>query len=84
MKLFGDDPKDDLVIKFKALTIYGYYDGPTLFTASPVEDAVKIYLFRWETSGDEEDDLLDRRVYKADGFDITTKEDQVDWSEAVT
>jgi len=84
MKLFGDDPKDDLVIKFKAFTVYEYYDGPTLFTAAPVENTGDIYLFRWTASGDEEDDLLDRRVYKADGFEITTKDDQVDWSEAVT
>ena len=72
-------------MKFKALTIYGYYDGPTLFTAVSTELPVSgIYLFRWETSGDEEDDLLDRRVYKADGFEITIKENEVDWSEAKT
>lgn len=69
--------------KFKALTIYAYYDGATLFTARGQRgDPHSVYLFRWETSGNEEDDLLDRRVYKADGFDITVKENKVDWSEA--
>lgn len=77
-------------MRFKALTIYGYYDGPTLFTAQEQADidlaaplVINTYLFRWEfDGGDEEDALLDRRVYKADGFDITIKEDEIDWSEA--
>ena len=75
------------MIKVKALTIYEYYDGPTLFTAMLIphfHDQFNICLFRWGTSGDEEDDLLDRRVYKADGFEITIKENEVDWSEAKT
>lgn len=73
------------MIKLKALTIYNYYDGPTLFTAMVIphfHDQYNIYLFRWTMTGDEEDDLLDRRVYKADGFDITVKENEVDWREA--
>lgn len=71
------------MIKFKAMTIYGYYDGPTLFTARGQRgDPASVYLFRWMASGNEEDDLLDRRVYRADGFDVTIKEDEVDWSEA--
>lgn len=69
--------------KYKALTIYEYYDGATLFTARGQRgDRNGVYLFRWEASGNEEDDLADKRIYKADGFDITVTEAEVDWSEA--
>ena len=86
IKLFGEDPQDDLVMKYKALTIYGYHDGPTLFTARGQRgDRNSVYLFRWtpydqlrEMAGSRDEE---KRTYKADGFDVTTKEDEVDWSE---
>ena len=73
------------MIKFKALTIYSYYDGATQFSAQPVQDELDIYMFRWASGGwaggdpENEDGL---RIYKADGHDITVTEDEVDWSEA--
>lgn len=67
--------------EWHAITIYNYYDGPTQFSAMSIEDIPQIYMFRWDPKAEDPDD--DRpRTYKADGFDITTKEDKVDWSEA--
>jgi hypothetical protein len=62
---------------FRGLTVYGYYDGPMLFTAQEVRDdqPPSVYLFRWT-----KDDLDGLRIYKADGYDITIKENDIDWT----
>jgi len=70
---------------FRGLTIYGYYDGPILFTAQddPIEGIPhtgNVYLFR--CVDDPETDSAELRTFKADGYDITIKEDQVNWNEA--
>lgn len=68
------------VTKFKAITIYHYHDGAVWFTAQSVADAYAIYMFRWSDGPDDPDDRP--RTYKADGYDVTVTEDEIDWSEA--
>lgn len=67
---------------WKALVIYHYYDGPTVFSAHPENDPYLVYMLRWREGGTDADRLFvaDRPVGQTE--ELYVYESQIDFSEA--